>query len=275
MIHPPEDSSTRICTAVIHEEVDSDVEILSEHQVSEVEHPSQFDCTSDIEIIQPRPPKRPIDASTLELPQIVKKPRKRRSALTSSAPLVTSITGTTTTLAQHTHLIATIARSSSNTVLDTFEQERLRINLLSLSSGRLALKETFEIMKIPKNRKEIATLASPMTLEEFMLGMYTILRMVQESCPGSSLSRPSEITGASNANRMNRKGLMTLIEEMQKEAWGFLKQVHGLLNESKYWESLSSRSTAEHVEKFRDQCHAMRSLIEEHCPSHGKRTQLR
>jgi hypothetical protein len=129
-------------------------------------------------------------------------------------------------------------------------------------------------MKIQKRRREFGVLASPMTIEGFMLGTYAILRMVQESCPGSSLAKPSEITGASNANRMNRKGLMTLIDEMLQEGWGFLKRVHGLLNEAKYRESFSSRSTAEYVEKFRDRCHEMRSLIEEHCPSHGKRKQL-
>jgi hypothetical protein len=92
MIHPPGNSSSHMSITRIVEQVDSDVEIRSQHQVDDVNHfDGHSDCTSDIEIIPPCPSKRPFDACTHEPPQPSKKPRKRRSALTSLVPIATPI----------------------------------------------------------------------------------------------------------------------------------------------------------------------------------------
>ncbi|KAA1077399.1 hypothetical protein PGT21_006023 [Puccinia graminis f. sp. tritici] len=244
---------------------------------------------SEVEIIRPllRPQKRRIEETELSIPPgtSAKKQRLpyRRPALAQSIPFVTPSVAvdcsdgtcrkkfcTCPTLAENTDLALDLSGADFGT-----DEDRLRFKQKSEASARSALKRMLEIMKTIKNRREFVKNSSPAMMEYYMGCMYSIMKMVEVTCPGGYLTPEPQIPGASEASTMNGQQTQALMMNLQTAGWGYLKRVINLVGDENYCTNFCAVSTCLQLDLYKSRCWRALDTVLDNCPSLKTRTQIR
>ncbi|KAA1113600.1 hypothetical protein PGTUg99_002963 [Puccinia graminis f. sp. tritici] len=244
---------------------------------------------SEVEIIRPIPraPKRQIGDTEINSlskePAKKKRPSDRRPALFQTTPLIAQAVTvncfdslcrkqfcTCPTIAESTEL----AMNASGDVIGT-EEDQLRFKSKCETSGQSALKQMVEVMKKIQNRSEFAKNCSPMTMEEYMQSVYSILKMVDVTSQGVHLTPAPQVLSALEAGRMNGQETEKLLMDLQTAGWGYLKRVNSLVTEDKHRHSFCLRSSSWSLDLYKNRCWRSLDTVLDNCPSLKVKRQIR
>ncbi|PLW31368.1 hypothetical protein PCANC_17726 [Puccinia coronata f. sp. avenae] len=144
----------------------------------------------------------------------------------------------------------------------------------SLTSGLVALRRLVVALRLAKTRKEMAVRASPAALRTFSELGVLILTMVRVTPPTAS-APPGRITaGTTAASRECGNDQQKL--EWVVSGWEPLKLTWDLLTDTRGMKTQVLKTfTPTYMNLFRQRCYEAWSLVEENCPSVGKKVQNR
>jgi hypothetical protein len=161
----------------------------------------------------------------------------------------------------------TMVRSSGDSPEDNRQQKH---NTLTL--GLVALQRLVVALRLVKAWKEMAMRASPAALRNFLELGLIILRMVRVT-PPTAMAPPGRITsGTLRASRKcdnNQQKLewVVLGWEPLKLTWDLFTDTWGMKTK------VLMTFTPTSMNLFRQRCYTAWSLVEENCPSVGKKVQ--
>ncbi|PLW26227.1 hypothetical protein PCANC_22426 [Puccinia coronata f. sp. avenae] len=167
--------------------------------------------------------------------------------------------------------------TSSNENTRDSPQEQYQIKHNCLASALVALRQLMAALRLVRGRREMASRASPADLNKFVRGGQILLQMIRCTRAGQASTLPLEsaLPGAANCLEGNDGKDQRL--EMVVDGWEYCKLTWNILNDpqSKQKSNFCAKSTPAYVNLFRQRCFDVWNLVEEGCPSLGKKKQNR
>jgi hypothetical protein len=150
-----------------------------------------------------------------------------------------------------------------------------RLSEQKMISGINALKKALDILKTINNRTAMLQNASVHAVDRFRERSHDVLRTVDITLAGVKVAAVPDLVSLRDINTISKPELEKRMALWQAVGWKALKRVVELLTKKKHRKEFLAESTKEWLNMFRETCLEVLDTVEECCPTHLPRRQVR